>query len=304
MSVSRCTLGCMTEKMRLSHSQSKSLGCSLSWYISRRARMPGTTYWSTIAGSVFHQRVEEFLLTGSFPDEPVAEHVQRLVDEHLWDTPFTEEDIRVSKQLPSGLKAAEHPNGFDKAAVVAVVPHWIGRWRKWLDDQYAAGWRLWEAPDPEHGGATVKGVEVEVTLNLAGHPVVGSIDCVLVHDDGRVWLLDWKAGRSKPDDTSQLDLYRIGFTENYGIVPAVASFLMIRTMREHGRSEAATFTRADLEARFAEAGQRAADAEEGRFMVDYTKCEYLCSVRYACPLRNGAYAGMVEFPPNPVVLNA
>jgi hypothetical protein len=39
-------------------------------------------------------------------------------------------------------------------------------------------------------------------------------------------------------------------------------------------------------------------------MVDYTKCEYLCSVRYACPLKGGAYAGMVDFPPNPVVLNA
>src|SRR6187399_2171098 len=119
----------MPDPMRLSHSQAKSLhGCTLSWYIQRRSRMPGNTYWSTLAGSVFHERVEHFLIHGEWPTETITEHLDRLVEAQLFNTPYLFEDIRVSKQLPSGLKATDHPDGFNHDAVVAAVPIWINKW--------------------------------------------------------------------------------------------------------------------------------------------------------------------------------
>lgn len=151
--------------------------------------MPQTTYWSTIAGLAFHERTEYYLLNDrQWPTESIADHVQRLVDKHLENSPFTEETgIRVSKALPSGLIKAEHPDGFNKSAVVAVLPLWQTKAVRWLTAQEALGWHVWTAPDG------TPGVEVEVRYELGGHPVIGSIDLVLEnHDTGEIWLLDWK----------------------------------------------------------------------------------------------------------------
>lgn len=276
--------------MRLSHSQMKSLnGCNLSWWIQRRARMPGTTYWSTLAGSVFHERVEVFLLTGDWPTETIADHLQRLIDDHLRNSPYTEEDgMRISRQLPSGLKASDHPNGFDHEAVVAAIPIWINKWTKWMDERYAEGWELWESPDG------LPGVEVEVRYELGGHPVIGSIDCVLTNrNTGEIWLVDWKAGRSKPDDTSQLDGYRLGFEERFGLKPDLAGFYMARTGKEHLTASLPTFTREMLDHKFQQAGERAEQAEAGQFDPDLTQCQYLCSVASFCPVKGGPNAPIV-----------
>lgn len=293
-------MGFMTDKMRLSHSQQKSLhGCTLGWWINRRARMPGNTWWSTIAGSCFHQRVEHFLLEGDWPEESIADHMDRLVYDQLFNTPYLEEDIRVSKQLPPGLKAADHPHGFNKAAAVAAIPIWIHKWRKWMDERRAEGWVvLGSGDDPVFTHSSdLRGVELEVNYTLGGHPVIGSIDCVLVniHTED-IWLVDWKAGRSKPDDTSQLDGYRIGFEALTGIRPDLASFFMVRNGREHLTASLPTFTQSMLDVKFREAGVRAKRAEAGDFELDYTECNYLCSVRAFCPVKGGTFSNLVALP--------
>jgi hypothetical protein len=269
--------------MRLSHSQAKSLlGCNLSWWIQRRARMPGTTYWSTLAGSVFHERVETYLLTGSWPEESITDHLDRLIADHLEGTPFTAEDgIRVSGSLPPGIKKADHPNGFNREAAIPAIQLWIDRWLEWMEARKAEGWELWYAPDG------TPGVEVEVRYELGGHPVIGSIDCVLTNrNTGEIWLIDWKAGRSKPDDSSQLDGYRIGFEERFGLKPDLAAFYMARNAMEHLKASLPTFTKAMLDHKFKMAGERAADAEAGRFDPDVSQCAYLCPVAQWCPVKD------------------
>lgn len=257
--------------------------------------MPGTTYWSTLAGSVFHERVEVFLLTGDWPAETIEDHLDRLVADHLKNSPYDQDDIRVSKQLPSGLKAANHPNGFDHDAVVAAIPVWIHKWRTWMQARAEEGWHVMEWPDEELGGATNKGVEVEVRYELGGHPVIGSIDCVLENSNtGEIWLVDWKAGRSKPDDTSQLDGYRIGYEARFGIKPDRAGFYMARTGKEHLTAGLPTFTKAMLDLKFREAGVRAVRAEAGDFEIDRTQCAYLCGVAAFCPLQGNV--GAVDLP--------
>jgi putative RecB family exonuclease len=271
--------------MRLSHSQAKSLlGCDLSWWIQRRARMPGTTYWSTLAGSVFHERVETYLLTGSWPEESITDHLDRLIADHLKGTPFTAEDgIRISKAIPPGLKAADYPNGFDREAAIPAIQLWIDRWLEWMKARKAEGWELWYAPDG------TPGVEVEVRYELGDHPVIGSIDCVLTNrNTGEIWLVDWKAGRSKPDDSSQLDGYRIGFEERFGLKADLASFYMARNAQDHLKASMPTFTREMLDHKFRQAGERAAEAEAGRFDPDLSQCAYLCPVAQWCPVKDPA----------------
>ena len=257
--------------------------------------MPQTTYWSTIAGSCFHERVDAKVTTGRFPAESIKDHVQRLVDDHLKNSPFDESDgIRVSKQLPSGLRATDHPNGFDKAAVIAAVPIWLNKWHRFMADQEADGWVVWAQPDG------TPGAEVEVRYELGGHPVVGSIDLVMLKRrairDDQIALWDYKAGRSKPDDTSQLDGYRIGFEETYGLTPHQAGYWMARTGKEHLTATLPTFTRAMLDYKFAEAGERAAQAEVGEYHIDRTACAYLCSVKDSCPLVGGYLSELVALP--------
>lgn len=283
--------------LRLSHSQQKSLnGCNLSWWLQRRARMPGTTYWSTLAGSVFHERVETYLLTGSWPEESITDHLDRLIADHLEGTPFTAEDgIRVSKQLPPGLKKADYPAGFNREAAIPAIQLWIDRWLEWMGARKAEGWELWEWPIGK--ADYLKGVEVTVEYELGGHPVIGSIDCVLTNrNTGEIWLLDWKAGRSKPDDSSQLDGYRIGFEERFGLKPDLAAFYMARNAQEHLKASLPTFTREMLDYKFRTAGERAAQAEAGHFDPDLTECAYLCSVAQWCPLRNEDMRGVILLP--------
>lgn len=273
--------------LRLSHSQQKSLnGCNLSWWIARRARMPQTTYWSTLAGSVFHERVEHYLLSGGkeWPTETIEEHLDRLIADQLRDTPYDmESGIRVSKALPPGVKKERHPNGFNREAALDAIPLWIGRWLTWMAARLEEGWEVWYADDG------TPGVEVEVQYELGGHPVIGSIDCVLTNrNTGEIWLIDWKAGRSKPDDSSQLDGYRIGFEERFGLKPDLAAFYMARAVKdpEHLKASMPTFTREMLDHKFREAGKRAADAEAGRFDPDVSLCAYLCPVAEWCPVRD------------------
>lgn len=253
--------------------------------------MPSTTYYSTLAGSVFHERVDVKVTTGEFPAESIADHLQRLIDDTLRNSPYDESDIRASKALPSGLKVTDHPNGFDKAAVVAAVPLWLNRWHRFMADQAAQGWSVWTQPDG------TPGAEVEVKTVMGGHPVVGSIDLVMVDTvTGDLAAWDYKAGRSKPDDTSQLDLYRVAFEDTYGQKIALAGFWMARTGREHLTASFPTFTRSMLAVKFAEAGKRAAQAEAGEFHIDRTQCAYMCGVREFCEVRDGSMSMLVDLP--------
>lgn len=284
--------------LRLSHSQQNALhGCSLSWYINRRLKMPGNTYWSTLAGSVAHERIEQKVLTGDYPPESIQEHLDRLVAEQLHNTPYDFEDIRTSKALPPGLKAKDWPDGFRYDSVLAAIPLWLTRWEGWFRGKRIDGWRPWQWPDPEHGGAVIPGAEVHVEQVLGDHPTVGSIDLVLYNTNtGEIALWDYKFGRSRPDNTMQLDAYRTGFKATYGLEAAQAGFYFGRNGKEEVH-QYPTYGIGYLHDRYRQAGVLAEQAELGNFQIDRSRCAYLCSVSRFCPVVGGDMAGAV--PPLP-----
>jgi hypothetical protein len=274
--------------LRLSHSQQNALhGCSLSWYIERRLKLPALTYWSTLAGSVAHERIEHKILTGQWPDETIQEHLDRLVADHLRGTPWGIEDIRTSKALPPGLKAASWPNGFRYDSVLAAIPMWLTTWEAWYAAKQSEGWRPWITPDGEPGA------EVHVEQILGDHPTVGSIDLVLQHEvTGEIALWDYKFGRSKPDNTMQLDTYRYGFERTYGLEATYAGFYFGRTGKEQV-AERPTFGRGYLNDVYRAAGIKAEQAEAGEFHIDRSRCQYLCGVKEFCPIVGGDMAELV-----------
>lgn len=286
----------MTEPLRLSHSQQNALhGCSLSWWINRRAKMPGNTYWSTLAGSVAHERIEHKVLTGEWPDETIKEHLDRLVGDQLRGTPYEFEDIRTSKALPPGLKAKDWPDGFNYDSVLAAIPLWLAKWELWFEAKQKDGWRVWLCPDPHELRGWRQGAEVHVEMVLGDHPTVGSIDLVLVHQNGHIALWDYKFGRSKPDNTQQLDTYREAFKATYGLEPTMVGFYFGRNGKEEVH-ERATFGIGYLHDRYRQAGVLAAEAERGNFQIDRTRCEYLCPVSQFCPVYGGDMANALELP--------
>jgi hypothetical protein len=276
--------------LRLSHSQQQSLhGCTLSWWLQRRALLPGLTYWSTLAGSVAHERIEVKIRTGHWPDESIQEHLDRLVAEELHGSPYTIEDIRTSKALPPGLKAAAWPNGFRYDSVLAAIPMWLKTWELWYAAKQSEGWRPWIYPDDGTSSLLIgmPGAEVHIEQVLGDHPTVGSIDLVLENEyTGEIAIWDYKFGRSKPDNTMQLDAYRLGFAKTYGLEATYAGFYFGRTGKEKV-AEWPTFGEGYLHDVYRAAGVKADRAERGDFDIDLTRCQYLCPVRDYCPIMQG-----------------
>lgn len=291
-------------ELRLSHSQQNALhGCSLSWWINRRAKMPGNTYWSTLAGSVAHERLDEKVSTGEWPKESIQEHLDRLVADQLRNTPYDFDDIRASKALPPGLKEKDWPDGFRYDSVLAAIPMWLRTWELWYAAKRAEGWRPWVYPDDGTSSLLIgmPGAEVEVKQVLGDHPTVGSIDLVLEHEGtGEIMLVDYKFGRSRPDNTLQLDGYRVGFKETYGLEATYTGFYFGRNGREEIH-EHPTFGVGYLHDRYRQAGVLAAEAEKGNFKIDRTRCAYLCNVSQFCPIVGGDMADAVAPLPGELV---
>ena len=65
------------------------------------------------------------------------------------------------------------------------------------DPLLAAWWRNWREQPPIVPEGTMFG-ETMLSVPLAGRRLVAKFDRVVLADDGRAWIFDWKTGRKKP----------------------------------------------------------------------------------------------------------
>ena len=66
------------------------------------------------------------------------------------------------------------------------------------DPLLAAWWRNWREQPPVVPTGAVFG-ETMLSVPLAGRRLVAKFDRVVLADDGRAWIFDWKTGRKKPE---------------------------------------------------------------------------------------------------------
>lgn len=69
--------------------------------------------------------------------------------------------------------------------------------RQSSDPLLAAWWRNWHEQPPTTPAGTMFG-ETMISVPLAGRRLVARFDRVILADDGRAWIFDWKTGRKKP----------------------------------------------------------------------------------------------------------
>ncbi|MCE2446887.1 MAG: PD-(D/E)XK nuclease family protein [Candidatus Latescibacteria bacterium] len=75
------------------------------------------------------------------------------------------------------------------------------------DPLLAAWWRNWREQPPVVPEGAVFG-ETMLSVPLAGRRLVAKFDRVVLADDGRAWIFDWKTGRKKPEQAAYVQSWQ------------------------------------------------------------------------------------------------
>lgn len=115
----------------------------------------------------------------------------RYVEQLAWPAPLTD-------QLDEWEAAADRGRAFHQfvlqESLGLEVEDAVQRSR---DPLLAAWWRNWRQQPPVVPAGAVFG-ETMLSVPLAGRRLVAKFDRVVLADDGRAWIFDWKTGRKKP----------------------------------------------------------------------------------------------------------
>src|SRR5690606_10560801 len=184
-------------KRRMSYSQLSQLKqCGYSFYLQRIAKdqngnrlQMATAAWF-MQGTAEHHAIEMWERSGrtidavaeftAEYDRSIAAAMQTHPDEYLW--------------LRGGRKGRDQ----DIAERRAIGIQQVARYVEWAPTQ---PWRIWTDP------AGVPALELSFSIRLGDVEVIGFIDAIWEHEDGRLEPVDWKTGSQKPKAPDQLDLY-------------------------------------------------------------------------------------------------
>ena len=119
----------------------------------------------------------------------------RYVERLAWPAPLTD-------QLDKWEAAANRGRAFHQLALQESlgldVEDAVQRSR---DRLLAAWWRNWREQPPMVPAGVVFG-ETMLSVPLAGRRLVAKFDRVVLAEEGRAWIFDWKTGRKKPDQAA------------------------------------------------------------------------------------------------------
>lgn len=166
--------------------------------------------WWLVGGTAFHAAAEEINRRAaqgkSMPsdDSPGASWMR-----HFTGAIAAQIQERPDVPMARWRTAAKGAEGYDWWRVEGEAM--VLRYADWLRGMLAGGWEILAID-----GAPV--IEYETALDVDGVKVVVIIDLALSHRDGRVLIVDYKAGKSAPSDTFQLGVYA------YALYAAVEPF--------------------------------------------------------------------------------
>jgi hypothetical protein len=146
--------------------------------------------------------------------------------EQVWSDVVAKEatDLPTSEWLKAGRVSKVWPNREDEEWWLASLPVQIENYITWRVQH--PEWTIWEAPglwvDPAY-----QGIELPVSFDVDGIPVVGAIDRVLVIND-QLHIMDLKSGSREPEGSLQLAMYATALEAMYGIRPEWGSYYMSR----------------------------------------------------------------------------
>jgi hypothetical protein len=281
-------------ELRLSHSQVSTLNtCGVQHQIEKKFRKPGRPHMSTLGGSAFHLLAEHEILVehgidGAFVPE-VEDALESVISTALVESPYTRQEIRVSKKLPKGYSTRDYPNGADEKFMLDAIPRWLQTWRLW---RKSIPYSIWMMPDQEMGGvSSTPALEVELNFELGGYQVKAFVDAILQHNvTGELMPADWKAGARHISGNQQLGTYKVGIEEAFGLPVDNGVFYYAREGQAQ-MHDLRHWTKERLDVIYRHSG---AVIENGLYVPNFESCEYMCSVKDFCPYVDGKWSSEVQ----------
>jgi hypothetical protein len=282
-------------ELRLSHSQVSTLNtCGVQHQIEKGFKKPGRPHMSTLGGSAFHLMAEHEMLVengveGSFVPE-VEDALESAISQALVDSPYTRQEIRVSKKLPKGYSKADYPNGADEKFMLDAIPRWLQTWRLW---RKSIPYSIWMIPDTGDSSlqALMPALEVELNFELGGYRVKAFVDAIFQNNlTGDLFPVDWKAGARHISGNQQLGTYKVGIEETFHLPVDSGAFYYAR----EGQAEMHDlrhWTKERLDVIYRHSG---AVIENGLYVPNFESCEYMCSVKDWCPYVDGKWSDQVQ----------
>jgi len=207
-----------------SYSQVSSyLTCGKQFQLERVVGVKGKPALYFAGGTTFHLLAEQYdrgELDAWDVDAEVAD---------VWEEVVAKEDtdLPVSEWLKAGRVSKAWPDREDAAVSwwLANLSIQIQAYIKWRAEH--PEWTFWRAPGGFGPGSYDEGIELPVSFDVDGIPVVGAIDRVLVIN-GQLHIMDLKSGSREPEGTLQLAMYATALEAMYGIRPEWGSYYMSR----------------------------------------------------------------------------
>ena len=210
----------MSVPRHASYSQVSSyLTCGKQFQLERVVGVKGKPALYFAGGTTFHLLAEQYD-RGEWDGSNVDAEVIR-----VWSETVAKEDtdLPVSEWLKAGRVSKAWPDREDVAWWLANLSIQIQAYIKWRAEH--PEFTFWDADS--YGADPELAIELPVSFDVDGIPVVGAIDRVLVIN-GMLHIADLKSGSREPEGTLQLAMYATALEAMYGIRPEWGSFYMSR----------------------------------------------------------------------------
>ena len=208
--------------------------CSEKFRLSRIYKLPEPfTYCATVAGGIIHEITAEIDLM--VLDGADYEFAQSMLDGDFEER-FHQEIIDLTAKgvevKPSGPKRevmseAGGPGKKDETWWMHYGPLFIERWCNWVQE---SGFMIL------NDGGDIKGVELEVSFDLEGTPVVGSVDRLGLLD-GELQVIDLKFGTREQESEIQPLTYALAVAKQYELIPAKVGYWKPSVLEQGSRTK-------------------------------------------------------------------
>ena len=181
--------------------------CGTKWLLSRGFKVPESTWFATVAGSVIHEITEEYDLREFYGDDRTIPDFKTLFDQHLSERAEEGQQVNPSGRVAKSITENGGPNKKDYDWWLLHGPQFVDRYVAW---RKASDWEIATMPDGKPG------IELEFTIDMRGTTIRGFIDRVMLTPNGQLVAVDLKTG-NLPSGSLQLLTYAAGVYESYGL---------------------------------------------------------------------------------------
>lgn len=258
------------QRAHRSHSQrTQYLRCGKQYELARIDRVPEIPAAWTIGGKAFHTAIE--IYEREYRGRPLDEIVAIFTDEYDTLTAQALAEFPIEEWQTSGRRKPEN----DLEIRRDLGQHWVRLYAAWAD---AEPWEIATLPDGS------RGIEIEFDVDFQGVPVKGYIDQLVEYPDGTLVVRDLKTGSKRPNEASQLGLYKVALEQNYGLEVPYGDFYLARDAKVTEPIGLSTYTYELFSDWYVPLDTA---IELGLFMPNPGDACRTCGVQYECPLFKG-----------------